>query len=1176
MRTCPTCGADVAPDARFCAACGTPLEAAADAVAAEERKLVTVLFADVTGSTELGEQLDPERLRAVLHRYFTTMSAAIAAWGGTVEKYIGDAIMAVFGVPVAREDDAERALHAALEMLERLTALNAELRERYAVELRIRIGINTGEVVAPLEARPAGQQLVAGDAVNVAARLEAAAEPGEILAGERTYLAARQAFAFGEAIPLTLKGKAQPVPARRVVEALPDRERGLPGLAAPMIGRDRELGTLTALLDEAAETRQPRLVVIYGTAGIGKSRLVRELVVSAAQRNDQPLVLRGRCLSAGRGITFWALGELLRSATAISLQDPVEDARQRLESSVRDTLEGLGLGESEIAETVHALALTAGIRLPANPLEQVPPTEVADAMARAWPRYAAGLSRRSPAVLVIEDLHWADEPMLDLLTHIATRAIGPIQLVVTSRPEFAEHYPSFAANAEAAVISLRPLTEGQGRELIDRLLDVDQLPDALRADIVSRAEGNPLFVEELLRRLIDESVIVHRDGRWVATSGAADVLLPDTIHALLAARLDGLPSEEKRVMQEAAVIGRGFWASPIASAVTVSTEAPAAVDTVRPLLERLERRGLIVARPTSTLPGEVEYAFRHALIRDVAYASVPRSRRARAHAEVAEWMERLAGERTDEVAELLAYHYYSAIAGDDADLAWSDDPDGRASVRRRAFDTLVVAGAALRGRNAVDKAIELHQRALSLSTDDGERFSALEELGDDHAANFRGDDCLDAYLAAIDLVDGEPLQPAAFGRITVKIADMARRFGAFTRPVPSARVEDLVSRALGLTRDPALRSKLLAAHASLGHLWAIRGLDRSDRSAAAAAAASADNYLQAATEALNIADQLNDPDLIYRATDAASALYWTMHNAEGYFEMARRQLELLPQLPSTRLQAEIAFTSSTARLEAGDPPGALDLGERAIILSRDLSGHDRMHASFATMQAAFELGAWARVLELFGPHRELEPAEGNVSCSAVRGGPLLGAVVMIERGDRETALRLVPPEGYEPDQTPASLGWILLFFARVLDDPEFENRWLDVWLKRHEESLILDGGAEVITSLARRSRWGDVRRWLPAVHEAGDMKPIHGAAAHRAEGLLLAVDGDPAGARQHLAESVRIYDRVTSVWEAAQTRELLAEQAPEEAAELLAAALATYEKLGARPRADALRARLST
>ncbi|HVR28211.1 MAG TPA: adenylate/guanylate cyclase domain-containing protein, partial [Thermoanaerobaculia bacterium] len=679
----------MAPGARFCASCGSEL----GTPAAEERKLATILFADVMGSTDLGEQLDPERLRAMLQEYFAAMAAVIERWGGTVEKYIGDAILAVFGVPTAREDDPVRALHAASDMQAQLVPLNDAFEQRHGVRLAVRIGVNTGEVLAPVGARPGGQFLVSGDPVNVAARLEQAADPGSILVGERTWSAARNAFSFGEPVLLPLKGKSEPVAARQLgAPAAAADERGV-RFQAPMVGRERELETLLGLLDEAVETEQPRLVVVSGPAGIGKSRILRELIAVASDHHPGLAVLRGRCVSAGHGITFWALGEVLRAACGISLDEPADDAVDKLRSSVADLLAPLNVRQSDLDDTFFALATSANLVIPANPLENLEPEAVAEEMTRAWPRFLTGLAARAPTAIVFEDIHWADERMVGMLELLAARSRGALMLIATARPEFLEAHPGFAASEDLTVVSLRPLTEAQSELLVAELLgDSDPLLALLR-DVRQKADGNPFFLEEILQRLIDERAIVQEDGRWRATERAQTVRLPDTIHALLAARIDGLPSEEKAILQQAAVVGRVFWPGSLAPV----GDGQAAQDSLR----SLERRGLVSARPTSTIEGEQEYIFRHVLIRDVAYASVPKSRRARAHAETGRWIEELTTDRLEEFEELLAYHYAAAAAGEDADLAWADAPEEREQLRRRAFEVLVRSGVAARRRFAV-------------------------------------------------------------------------------------------------------------------------------------------------------------------------------------------------------------------------------------------------------------------------------------------------------------------------------------------------------------------------------------------------------------------------------------------------------------------------------------------
>jgi hypothetical protein len=424
----------------------------------------------------------------------------VEAWGGSVEKFIGDAVMAVFGVPNVREDDAARALHAALEMSERLVELNRQLARDHNVTLEIRTGINTGEVVAPMGDAPS-QRIVAGDAVNVAARLEQAAEPGTILVGERTHAATSTAFEFEGPTPLTLKGKPDPLPAFRLLRASGEARRGIPGLRAPLIGRDAELATLLAALDETIASGMPRLVLVYGPAGIGKSRLSAEFLAAAQARVPDLRFLRGRNLAAGEGVTYWALAEIVRGAYGIGLDDPAESVAERMRAGVASTLAALALDAAESELTTQALAATMGVKLGSEG-----PSIHADELARAWTRFASAFAAAGPAVWLVEDLHWAGAPALEMLERIANRATGPLVILATARPEFVEAHPGFGAagGAPPTAVSLRPLTDQQGGELVEQLLAVAELPTALRAEILGKAEGNPFFVEEIVRRLIDE------------------------------------------------------------------------------------------------------------------------------------------------------------------------------------------------------------------------------------------------------------------------------------------------------------------------------------------------------------------------------------------------------------------------------------------------------------------------------------------------------------------------------------------------------------------------------------------------------------------------------------------------------------------------------------------------
>ncbi|TMB55340.1 MAG: hypothetical protein E6J47_06880, partial [Chloroflexi bacterium] len=571
-------------------------------VLGEERKVVTILFADVIGSTTLGEQLDPERLRALLGTYFSAMAAIIESWGGTVEKYIGDAIMAVFGVPAVHEDDAERALRAALEMQVRLGELNAAFTRQHQVSLQIRIGVNTGEVVAGT-GEAANQQIVAGDAVNVAQRLEAAAEAGSVLVGERTFATAERAFRFADPLTLDLKGKSEAARAYPLIEALPTPGRGMRGLNAPMIGRERELAALLGLMDETVETGQPRLVVVYGPAGIGKSRLTREFLEEALRSRPELRVLRGRSLSAGHGITYWALGEILRGACEIGLDEPIEVVRERLRSGVAEVLSPLGLPADDADRTIASLATTVGIQLDTGDGQESAPAS-ADELARAWPRFATAYAARGPAIWVVEDLHWAGEPAVEMVAQIARRTEGPLLLVATARPEFADDHPGFGPGGQDAfAVSLRPLTERQAGDLVNQLLAVAELPEDLRAEILTKADGNPFFVEEILQRLIDEGALQRDGDHWRPTATVRAVQIPDSVQGLLAARIDALSPEERRTLQEAAVVGRTFWKAGLEGVVET--------EQLEPALAGLERKGLVLIRSTSSFSGQTEYLFKH-------------------------------------------------------------------------------------------------------------------------------------------------------------------------------------------------------------------------------------------------------------------------------------------------------------------------------------------------------------------------------------------------------------------------------------------------------------------------------------------------------------------------------------------------------------------------------------
>jgi class 3 adenylate cyclase/tetratricopeptide (TPR) repeat protein len=622
--TCGNCGRESPDDFAFCPACSAPLPPPGGQ---EVRKTVTVVFCDVTGSTAMGERLDPESLRRVMSRYFTEMRAALERHGGTVEKFIGDAVMAVFGVPAIHEDDALRAVRAAAEMREALKALNKELERDHGVSLTARIGVNTGEVVA-------GDQpdtLVTGDAVNVAARLEQAAEPGTVLIGEETLRLVRDAVIAEPVPPLEVKGKSEPLAAFRLVEVT----AGVAGLArrldSPMVGRERELARLGQTFEAAIADRSCQLFTILGTPGVGKSRLVEEFLGSLGAAT----VLRGRCLPYGEGITFFPVGEVVKEAAG--LDD--FDAPEEIERKICAVLGTDGPACSTLAQLFAAADRDSSV----------------EETFWAVRTFLEAVAQTRPLAVVFDDIHWGEPTFLDLIEHITGWAReAPILVLCLARPELLDERGGWGGGKfNATTISLEPLSDDECGDLIGNLLGRAPLPEEARDRILAAAEGTPLFVEEMLSMLIDDGLLARDGERWVATGTLSDLRVPPTIQALLAARLDQLSAVERAAIQRAAVCGKQFHVGALAA--LLGTEGR----DVWPTLMSLVRRDLI--RPDrSMLAGQDALRFRHQLIRDAAYEAAPKSLRAELHERFADWLEGVGETRVEEFEEILAYHLEQA------------------------------------------------------------------------------------------------------------------------------------------------------------------------------------------------------------------------------------------------------------------------------------------------------------------------------------------------------------------------------------------------------------------------------------------------------------------------------------------------------------------------------------
>jgi class 3 adenylate cyclase len=1157
---CTRCASRVSPGARFCSTCGQPVEGEATP---EERKVATAVFVDLAESTALAERLDPERVRSILQDYFSLASSTVQAWGGTVEKYIGDAVVAVFGVPRVREDDAARAVSAAAEIAERFGDLAANLERKHAVSLAIRIGVNTGEVLAPTEVHP-DRPMVTGDAINVAARLQSEAEPGTVLVGDRTFQSTRSLFRFGDPVDLRLKGKEGAVRAyvlvgriEGAVEAGPARN-----LQARVVGRERELATLGGLLDEAIETGMPRLVVVYGPAGIGKSRLVREVVALGSSGRPDLMVLRGRCPAVGQAISYWPLAEIVRAACGISLDDAGTAGQEKLRSRAGEIL-ATGLPEADVQAVVFALATTAGVALPDNPLDRSRPATVVTELARRWPQFLSALATRQPLVVIIEDLHWASQQVVEMVERLLARSTGPIFLIATARPEFAEANPSFAVGGgESTTISLRPLNRNQSTNLLAGLLPANDLAPAIHDQILETAEGNPLFVEEIVSRLIEAGILARENGRWRSTGGWADVAIPDTINGLLAARIDALPDAERHVLREAAVVGRIFWEQPVAVAV-------GAAEVVAPMGE-LERRGLVSMRPTSSLAGQVEYTFKHALIRDVAYAGLSIARRARAHADVAQWLTGLSPDRPEELAELVAFHYKAALE-EGADLAWPAGSSEFADVRARARAAFLVAGATARKRYALERAIEVHQLALELATTDEERATALEELGDDHDAAYDGDLALTAWVEAIGIRQGLPESAPQIARMAMKAARIAAvRWGGFTVPIEPDVIDRYVDAGLEDATAGETRAWLLVLRAAVGLRWVA--FHRTDPMPLK-------ERLGAAEEGLAYARQIGDSALESNALRAMGALLLLYGEVEPGIALTHEMLAQVERVgdPRERHLAMIEAMQTVAWM-GGEASEMIPGLEAALRLGRELRVHDICHSTGTLMNALYLAGRWDEIPAYLDEHlRTFKTDDAGTTCPFALGGFQLGAMVLAHRGDVDRAREVAA----SMPKSEAPVGVVEGFQAMVanaLGDPATGRRIAEQVLATGARNFAEEPTVEIVAeldALIALEDWDALRAFIPQARSRAAELALAGPAIDRAEGRAAAAAGDKHRAREMLRQAIEGFDRL-SPFEAARTREALAAIDAGPRATLLAAALARYEELGAKPHADRVRAGLAT
>ena len=700
MVTCPVCATANADVARFCMACGAPLSAPEPA--REARKVVTVVFADITGSTGLGERLDPETMRSIIGRSFEAMRDVLERHGGSVEKFIGDAVVAVFGVPIVHEDDALRAVRAAADMQVAMASLNTSLGRERGLEIEMRVGVNTGAVVVG-DARAGGSRAT-GDAVTVAARLQQAAEPGEILIGDPTWRLVRDAVVTGEPRDVDVRGHEEPVTVRHLVTVNQVADAIHRRAGGPMVGRDRELGILRAAFERAVVEERCVLVTVLGSAGVGKSRLVHEFLNEA---RTTATVLRGRCLPYGQGITWYAVAELLRSAVGL---DEVA-APSLVLDRLREHLAGVG----EVEAILVPLAQPLGMASEPAPVEE---------LFWAIRRYLERVATTGPVVVVLDDLQWAEPALLDLIEHLADWVHGvPLVLLAMARPELLDVRAAWGGGKpDATTFLLEPLATAETEHLVEALLEGATITPLARERIAAAADGNPLYVEQVIEMLVDDGVVQRGSDGLLVVGDLETISVPPTIQALLASRLDRLSDGERRTIERAAVVGKEFGQRDVSELTPAEGRAG-----VSGQLMGLVRKELI--RPDRRRDGSGEaYRFRHLLIRDAAYDSLPKLERAELHEQFADWLERTAGDRLADMDEITGYHLDQARA---YRLALGPDDERTRVLALRAGRRLAAAGRRTVDRDEIPTAVRLLSQAEALLAEDpAARFDVLLELVD--------------------------------------------------------------------------------------------------------------------------------------------------------------------------------------------------------------------------------------------------------------------------------------------------------------------------------------------------------------------------------------------------------------------------------------------------------------
>ena len=955
MPICSSCGKENPDGFAFCGYCSEPLAEQHPRPALEERKVVSVLFCDLVGFTAASEQQDPEDVRARIRPYHARLRQEVERYGGTVEKFVGDAVMAVCGAPVAHEDDAERAVRAGLSILEAIAELNEADPE---LDLQVRVGINTGETVVALGARPErGEGIVTGDVVNTAARIQSAAPVNGVAVGEQTYRTTSHVFEYEPLQPVSVKGKAEPLSLWRA-KAVRDRygRDSTRHYETQFVGRELEKPLLIGTFERAAQQRSVQLVTIVGEPGVGKSRLVAELFTYIDAKPELIRWRQGRCLPYGEGITFWALGEILKSEAGILESDSAQVAAAKLDAAVSPE-------EPERQWLLQRLAPLVGVEA-ASPAER-------QELFTAWRRFLEGLATVRPSVLVFEDLHWADEALLAFLEYLAEWSQGvPLLVLCAARPELYERRPGWGAGQRNAhTINLSPLSDQETAELVSNLITTTVLSEELERAILERAGGNPLYAEEFVRLLADRGLEQGGDA-------LAEAALPESLQALIAARLDTLSPERKGLLQDAAVLGKVFWTGALAE---IGGRDPGELELA---LHELARKELVRPARTSSMEGESEYSFWHLLVRDVAYSQIPRAERARRHRSAAAWIERKAGERVEDLAEVLAHHYLQAL--ELAEAAGDTEQAEELTAPARRF--LALAGERALGLDTVQAEARL-ARALELCPeDDPERPDLLVRWADAALQARRLREASEALEHALATLRHRTENEAA-ARALILLSRVALRLG-------EGRQVALAAEAVELLEQEPPGPALVAAYAQLASARSLAG-------AYAEAIAAADRA-RALAEALGLPEPARA--LGYRGYARAY-----LGDADGYAEM-ERSLALLVERGAARDAAIVQNNLAIARYPLQGPARSLADFEQGIAFCEE--------RGLAEPAGMLEANCALLLAELGRPEEALERAGRLAAVAEARGD----THSLIELRSVELASRLARGEH---EASPVEADWLV-------------------------------------------------------------------------------------------------------------------------------------------------------